>query len=864
MVFHYKKINSAKAAVDTSVPKSRLSSIKLADQLRREKLKKKTGRREEKTNVCDAVTQCYSRDGRRQPPPCCRRTSMNVEDGLFPCSWQAQNLSKVPCAYGKDCWFHSCPVKHRKCCRCTSRASHSNSSTCVSRPTVKRTIISRSRSAESLVTAGSSQRGPGSKPKGNRGDPSKSLVSVACSPGCPGNNPKVSCGDPSKSLVSVACSPGCPGNNPKVSCGDPSKSLVSVACSPGCPGNNPKVSCGDPSKSLVSVACSPGCPGNNPKVSCGDPSKSLVSVACSPRCPGSNPKASCGDSIETFLTGCSKRCPGSNPKASCGDSIETFLTGCSKRCPGSNPKASCGDSIETFLTGCSKRCPGSNPKASCGDSIETFLTGCSKRCPGSNPKASCGDSIETFLTGCSKRCPGSNPKASCGDSIETFLTGCSKRCPGSNPKASCGDSIETFLTGCSKRCPGSNPKASCGDSIETFLTGCSKRCPGSNPKASCGDSIETFLTGCSKRCPGSNPKASCGDSIETFLTGCSKRCPGSNPKASCGDLLERHSECFTKSGLPFTPRTLLSDAKSCLSQYRYYTPPQKKKKNHRKHGVEVETQTDMISFPSSDQVYERKCMAEEQKMKSKAEDKRDTLDKPERGIDGFEYPCQRKTSRCPQKCSSRSTVNEDEELSYLSFIEDVTDEILRIGVYSNKVLNQVFENHIQANKHRLDEGRMRRMLDVLKSDLCCGQNSEPELSQAGQGAMDVRELEKPEELKDPSKGHRLKKAPKSEEFCDSMDFPLKEPNKCGSLSWSDRSRETHSREVSSEGTTETLGAGTECDFCGVVFEEDTDTPCTYAASLPLTSCDSDLDVSKELAELEASLAHTLCIARNYS
>ncbi|NWY76771.1 SPAT7 protein, partial [Erithacus rubecula] len=115
----------------------------------------------------------------------------------------------------------------------------------------------------------------------------------------------------------------------------------------------------------------------------------------------------------------------------------------------------------------------------------------------------------------------------------------------------------------------------------------------------------------------------------------------------------------------------------------------------------------------------------------------------------------------------------DEELSYLSFIEDVTDEILRIGVYSNRVLNKVFESHIQANKHRLDEGRMRQMLDVLKSDLCCGQSSETELCHAGLEAMDPRELEKPEELRYPSKGHGLNKAPKSKEFCDSMDFPLK-------------------------------------------------------------------------------------------
>ncbi|NWQ69000.1 SPAT7 protein, partial [Neopipo cinnamomea] len=131
---------------------------------------------------------------------------------------------------------------------------------------------------------------------------------------------------------------------------------------------------------------------------------------------------------------------------------------------------------------------------------------------------------------------------------------------------------------------------------------------------------------------------SCSHSTDSFVsTSHSQRCQRSSPKVCSGDLLERHSEYFTKSRKPFTPRTLISDAKSFLSQYRYYTPARRKKKNPRKQRVEVQTQTDVVRFSCADKVSGGKVVTEQQKVTLKAEDRRYTGDEPERGIDAC--PC---------------------------------------------------------------------------------------------------------------------------------------------------------------------------------------------------------------------------------
>ncbi|KFO89024.1 Spermatogenesis-associated protein 7, partial [Buceros rhinoceros silvestris] len=114
-----------------------------------------------------------------------------------------------------------------------------------------------------------------------------------------------------------------------------------------------------------------------------------------------------------------------------------------------------------------------------------------------------------------------------------------------------------------------------------------------------------------------------------------------------------------------------------------------------------------------------------------------------------------------------------EELLYLAFIEDVTNEILSLGLFSNRVLDQLFECHIEENKNRLDESKMRYLLDVLKADLSCSPGSTVGQIHTGWEAaasLHLQEFGMKEELEFTSERQRQKKSTQSEEFFGTMDL----------------------------------------------------------------------------------------------
>ncbi|XP_063959074.1 spermatogenesis-associated protein 7 homolog isoform X3 [Lytechinus pictus] len=237
------------------------------------------------------------------------------------------------------------------------------------------------------------------------------------------------------------------------------------------------------------------------------------------------------------------------------------------------------------------------------------------------------------------------------------------------------------------------------------------------------------------------------------------------PRKESADILDKRADKFTESRKLFTPRTLKTGATSRLAQSKNYNAPKRKggakelnetgrserelqwnesntRTLHSREQLEELEERDRRENARLQRAEDHLRWVEEQAMRIQSlelEGEEDEMGpmtsslKPSRkgprqppggtqdlnvsyGNQSLRSELASMTYRTPEQVSKRMQ-EEEEELRYLEFVTDVTNDVLNRGIYTNTVLKQVFESHIDKNKGRLDEGRMRHLMTQLKEDL---------------------------------------------------------------------------------------------------------------------------------------------------
>ncbi|XP_048363299.1 spermatogenesis-associated protein 7 homolog isoform X2 [Sphaerodactylus townsendi] len=156
-----------------------------------------------------------------------------------------------------------------------------------------------------------------------------------------------------------------------------------------------------------------------------------------------------------------------------------------------------------------------------------------------------------------------------------------------------------------------------------------------------------------------------------------------------GDLLDIHRQCFTETRKPFIPKVLKTPNKAFLSKYRYYNSPHRKKT----------FSSDKPSYRNPGKFYR---VLEDECLRSYA--------------DYFmQHPLKKHK---PTSVSLQALLQaKEEELKYLQFLKEVTNEILIRRCYQNEALGDVFQIHVRNRRCDLDEVKMQQLFHALKEDL---------------------------------------------------------------------------------------------------------------------------------------------------
>ncbi|XP_069464668.1 spermatogenesis-associated protein 7-like [Ambystoma mexicanum] len=166
-------------------------------------------------------------------------------------------------------------------------------------------------------------------------------------------------------------------------------------------------------------------------------------------------------------------------------------------------------------------------------------------------------------------------------------------------------------------------------------------------------------------------------------------------KTYSGDLIDKHSNWFSAVKKPFSPRTLKKSAKPWLSKYKYYSSPKKGSSN------------DHLSSRNAEEYHysPTETYRSLQEMYLKTYEDENYLKPMKQEEDGLQPK---------RNYSHRSQLLEkEEELKYLQFLLEVTEDIVTRGYCSSKVMNDVFREQLKSRRRDLDEVKMKKYFREL-------------------------------------------------------------------------------------------------------------------------------------------------------
>ncbi|XP_073528055.1 spermatogenesis-associated protein 7 homolog isoform X2 [Phyllobates terribilis] len=179
-----------------------------------------------------------------------------------------------------------------------------------------------------------------------------------------------------------------------------------------------------------------------------------------------------------------------------------------------------------------------------------------------------------------------------------------------------------------------------------------------------------------------NPRTSVNQSLQR------KKKTYNNPQKQTysGDLLDKHPTSFTNSKKPFKPRLLKKPSQSFLSKYRYYTAPTKK--------ISQKTSSPQVNHQDKTKLY--------------------------RSMEDVHLPMKKinltPRSRAENQWNMAKNYKE-EDLKYLRFLEEITNDIILRSCRSDSAMELVFQDHLHRKQPDIDEVKKKVLVQELRDEL---------------------------------------------------------------------------------------------------------------------------------------------------